>query len=69
MSTSRQDPPYLSISEAAARKGITRATFYKYLRRGAFTLQVIVGRPAIVNDARFRAWQLPRRRRAERVRA
>ena len=66
---SRLDVPFLSFSEAAARKRVSRVTIHKYARAGAFTLDRMAGRRVIVNDARFRAWtprpvgRLPRERR------
>lgn len=46
---------YLTITEAAKRKGCTRRVIYGYIERGLLNTQTVLGKRAVVNDEHFQA--------------
>jgi hypothetical protein len=63
--TSRSVVGYLSMSQAARAKRVSRTTFWHAVRGGLIPTAEVAGRTVVVDGPAFRAWEPDRKRQRE----
>ena len=61
-------PGYLSLAEAASRKRIPRVTVWRHVRAGDVDSVTVARRIFIVDNERFQAFDIDRRRQRDTIR-